>query len=49
MRLDPWQDAARLARALEDDDTELILVLVGLFVLAAVGLIALIVLRRKDR
>lgn len=27
----------------------LILVLVGLFVLAAVGLIALIVLRRKDR
>ena len=27
MRLDPWQDAARLARALEDDDTELILVL----------------------
>ena len=27
----------------------LILVLVGLFVLAAVGVIALIVLRRKDR
>ena len=27
----------------------LILVVVGLFVLAAVGLIALIVLRRKDR
>ncbi len=27
MRLDPWQDAARLARTLEDADTELVLVL----------------------